>query len=40
MCIWSVRGRPTDHTYWLIVDWNRATNEYEYFLSNVTPRTP
>jgi SRSO17 transposase len=33
-------GRPTDRTYWLIVAWNRATDEYKYFLSNAPPRTP
>jgi SRSO17 transposase len=32
-------GRPTDRTYWLIVAWNRATNEYKYFVSNAPPRT-
>jgi SRSO17 transposase len=33
------QGRPTDRTYWLIVAWNRATDEYKYFLSNAPPRT-
>jgi SRSO17 transposase len=32
-------GRPTDRTYWLIVAWNRATDEYKYFASNAPPRT-
>jgi SRSO17 transposase len=32
-------GRPTDRTYWLIVAWTRATDEYKYFVSNATPRT-
>jgi SRSO17 transposase len=32
-------GRPTDRTYWLIVAWDRATDEYKYFLSNAPPRT-
>jgi SRSO17 transposase len=32
-------GRPTDRTYWLIVAWNRATDEYKYFVSNASPRT-
>src|SRR5579864_2504410 len=30
---------PTDRTYWLIVAWNRATDEYKYFLSNAPPHT-
>lgn len=30
-------GRPTDRTYWLIVAWNRATDEYKYFVSNAPP---
>lgn len=34
------QGRPTDRTYWLIVAWNRATDEYKYFVSNAPPRTP
>jgi SRSO17 transposase len=33
------QGRPTDRTYWLIVAWNRATDEYKYFVSNAPPRT-
>jgi SRSO17 transposase len=33
-------GYPTDRTYWLIVAWNRATDEYKYFLSNAPPGTP
>jgi SRSO17 transposase len=33
------QGRPTDRTCWLIVAWNRATDEYKYFLSNALPRT-
>ena len=33
-------GYPTDRTYWLIVAWNRATDEYKYFLSNAPPHTP
>ena len=32
-------GRATDRTYWLIVAWNRATDEYKYFVSNAPPRT-
>jgi SRSO17 transposase len=32
-------GNPTDRTYWLIVAWNRVTNEYKYFVSNAPPRT-
>jgi SRSO17 transposase len=32
-------GRPTDRTYGLIVAWNRATDEYKYFVSNAPPRT-
>ena len=32
-------GWPTDRTYWLIVAWNRATDEYKYFVSNAPPRT-
>jgi hypothetical protein len=32
-------GRPTDRTYWLIVAWNRATDEHKYFVSNAPPRT-
>jgi SRSO17 transposase len=32
-------GQPTDRTYWLIVAWNRATDEYKYFVSNAPPRT-
>jgi SRSO17 transposase len=47
--IWDVKaaqvhlvnqGKPTDRTYWLIVAWNRATDEYKYFVSNAPPRTP
>jgi SRSO17 transposase len=30
---------PTDRTYWLIVAWNRATDEYKYFISNAPPHT-
>jgi len=33
------QGRPTDRTYWLIVAWDRATDQYKYFLSNAPPRT-
>jgi SRSO17 transposase len=33
------QGRPTDRTYWLIVAWNRATDEYKYFVSNAPPHT-
>ncbi len=33
------QGRPTDRTYWLIVAWNRVTDEYKYFVSNALPRT-
>jgi len=32
-------GYPTDRTYWLIVAWNRATDEYKYFISNAPPHT-
>lgn len=32
-------GAPTDRTYWLIVAWNRATDEYKYFVSNAPPQT-
>jgi SRSO17 transposase len=32
-------GYPTDRTYWLLVAWNRATDEYKYFLSNAPPTT-
>lgn len=32
-------GYPTDRTYWLIVAWNRVTNEHKYFLSNAPPHT-
>jgi len=32
-------GYPTDRTYWLIVAWNRVTDEYKYFLSNAPPHT-
>jgi SRSO17 transposase len=46
--VWDVRaaqvhlvrdGRPTDRTYWLIVAWNRQTDEYKYFVSNAPPGT-
>jgi len=46
--VWEVKAaqvylvnhsRPTDRTYWLIVAWNRATDEYKYFVSNAPPRT-
>ena len=46
--VWDVRaaqvhlvndGRPTDRTYWLSFAWNRATNEYKYFVSNAPPHT-
>jgi len=33
------QGRPTDRTYWLIVAWNQATDEYKYFVSNAPPAT-
>lgn len=33
------QSHPTDRTYWLIVAWNRATDEYKYFVSNAPPRT-
>jgi len=33
-------GRPTDRTYWLIVAWNRKTDEYKYFVSNAPAKTP
>jgi SRSO17 transposase len=33
-------GRPTDRSYWLLVAWNRATDEYKYFVSNAPSRTP
>ncbi len=32
-------GRPTDRPYGLIVAWNRATDEYKYFVTNAPPRT-
>jgi SRSO17 transposase len=32
-------GQPTDRTYWLIVAWNRATDESKYFVSNAPPTT-
>lgn len=32
--------RPTDRSYWLIVGWNRETDEYKYWLSNSPPATP
>jgi SRSO17 transposase len=32
-------GYPTDRTYWLIVAWNRQTDEYKYFVSNAPPTT-
>ena len=35
----SANNRPTDRTYWLIVAWNRATDETKYFLSNAPPAT-
>jgi SRSO17 transposase len=31
--------RPTDRTYWLIVAWNKQTQEYKYFVSNAPPST-
>jgi SRSO17 transposase len=34
------QGQPTDRAYWLIVAWNRATDEYKYFVSNAPPHTP
>lgn len=34
-----ITDRPTDRTYWLIVAWNRETDEYKYFLSNAPPHT-
>ena len=34
-----ITHRPTDRTYWLIVAWNRKTDEYKYFLSNAPPHT-
>lgn len=34
-----VTWRPTDRTYWLIVAWNRKTDEYKYFVSNAPPAT-
>jgi SRSO17 transposase len=46
--VWAIRaaqvhlvrdGRPTDRTYWLIAAWNRATDEYKYFISNAPPST-
>jgi hypothetical protein len=33
------QGCPTDRTYWLIVAWNRVTDEYKYFVSNASPQT-
>lgn len=35
----SNHGRLTDRTYWLIVAWNRVTDEYKYFVSNAPPKT-
>jgi SRSO17 transposase len=35
----ACNGYPTDRTYWLIVAWNRATDEYKYFLANAPPHT-
>jgi len=35
----DANGRPTDRTYWLIIAWNRATDEYKYFVSNAPPTT-
>lgn len=32
--------RPTDRTYWLIVGWNKQTDEYKYWVSNAPPATP
>ena len=32
-------GRPTDHTYWLIVARNIQTGEIKYFVSNAPPKT-
>lgn len=32
--------RPTDRTYWLIVGWNKETDEHKYWLSNAPPATP
>jgi SRSO17 transposase len=32
-------ARPGDRTYWLILAWNRTTDEYKYFLSNAPPHT-
>ena len=31
--------RPTDRTYWLIVGWNRQSDEHKYWLSNAPPPT-
>jgi SRSO17 transposase len=30
-------GRPTDRTYWLIVGWNRQTDEHKYWVANAPP---
>ena len=35
----DARGRPGDRTYWLIIAWHRATDEYKYFLSNAPATT-
>jgi SRSO17 transposase len=32
-------GRPTDRTYWLILAWQRDSNEYKYFISNAPAST-
>ncbi len=34
-----ITDRPADRSYWLIVAWNRTTEEYKYFLSNAPPHT-
>jgi SRSO17 transposase len=35
----ATTDRPTDRTYWLIVGWNRATDEHKYWLSNAPVAT-
>lgn len=33
-------GEPLDKTFWLLVAWNRETDEYKYFFSNAPASTP
>lgn len=32
--------RPTDRTYWLVVAWNKETDQHKYWVSNAPPATP